>query len=318
MSRPVSNATYSIEITDGDFNSVFDGFFSVDPGTGAVVGFYDTQTPTLNLLRAPGSTAYAPNDNSFDAFGTNDGGLHGVGVSSMPYFAGSAPDTGFYLQASTPGNPGDPDFHVGYVDGAGNNQDFFGYFAVGALPDPPCFDETAEILCLVDGRETYVSIADIRVGDSVKTYREGYRRVRAVGKGTLVNAPGNALSCCMFVLPGRRDPDGRDLLVTGGHQVLVDPCDVRPTEHGIRFLDKVLVFAGESHLFRKITDDRLFTFYHLCLDGDGDGDGDRDRRRFVIYANGALAETTYYGQFMEGGFTHVNERATPTPTPTPT
>jgi hypothetical protein len=159
-----------------------------------------------------------------------------------------------------------------------------------------CFNEGTKILCfrpIPDYDEVYVPIQDLREGDLVKTLRHGYRHVAMIGKGTMYNDPQNIWES-MYQC--------NDLIITGGHGILCDKltaaeyANLTNIYHGsiAKIEDKFLVFANQSQLFSQINHSGKFTYYHLALESDGD-----DYRRFGIWANGVLTETTTIHHFIQ-------------------
>ena len=92
-----------------------------------------------------------------------------------------------------------------------------------------------------------------------------------------------------------------DLIVTGGHSILVDDLGEYYAENEIRFKrpipkidDKFFLLCSLSKDFIQLTDKDEYTYYHLCLENNGNND-----ERFGIWANGILTETISKNQFTE-------------------
>lgn len=162
-----------------------------------------------------------------------------------------------------------------------------------------CFNEGTHILCfrpIPEYKEDYIPIENLRVGDLVKTLRHGYRRVAMIGKGTMKNDVQNIWEC-MYQY--------NDMIITGGHGILCDTLTQQEYENLSRIYrggifqieEKYLVFANQSHLFRQIQDSGVYTYYHFALESDGD-----DYRRFGIWANGVLTETTTINHFVQNNY----------------
>ena len=159
-----------------------------------------------------------------------------------------------------------------------------------------CFNEGTKILCfraIPHYAEVYIPIEDLREGDLVKTLRHGYRRIAMIGKGSMQNDARNIWES-MYKCG--------DLIITGGHGVLCD--SLTSSEYSnlmhiyngsiARIEDKYLVFANQSHMFSQINNSGRFVYYHLALESDGD-----DYKRFGVWANGILAETTTIHHFTQ-------------------
>jgi hypothetical protein len=92
-----------------------------------------------------------------------------------------------------------------------------------------------------------------------------------------------------------------DLIVTGGHSILVDEITDEEEEKQIQLdfkhqIDgKLLLLSAFSSLFKPITEKgKKFNWYHFCLEPDNYNE------RFGVYANGVLVETpseTFLKQF---------------------
>ena len=119
-----------------------------------------------------------------------------------------------------------------------------------------CFNEGTKILCfrpIPEYREDYIPIENLRVGDLVKTFRHGYRRIAMIGKGIMKNDVQNIWEC-MYKYG--------DLIMTGGHGILYDTLThdeyqtlSRIYRSGILQIDeKYLVFANHGRLFTKLQD----------------------------------------------------------------
>ena len=170
------------------------------------------------------------------------------------------------------------------------------YYIVYISPlSPPCFNAGTKILCLNSNfEEVYIPIENLRSGNIVNTYIEGYRRIDIIGKGSLQN--NSSEFHCMYKLCKESYKTTNmidDLIVTGDHAIMIDKAyaDGERVKH---MYDKVLVVAKESKKFQKIEDTNTYKYYHFSLENDG-----FPERTFVVYANGALAETTSEKCFSE-------------------
>jgi hypothetical protein len=163
----------------------------------------------------------------------------------------------------------------------------------------PCFNFDTEILCLVQEKEKYIPVQNLRKGDLVKTYLHGYRKIDLIEKGSLINNI-NIWHNCMYKMKKTKE-NGliEDLIVTGGHGILVD--NLLQEEYNkqeklglnTKIDNKYLVTSGFSNRFLKIKDSNVYEYYSLVLENEGD-----DNQRFGIWANGILAETPSKNQFM--------------------
>jgi hypothetical protein len=181
-------------------------------------------------------------------------------------------------------------------------SDSGGPVTVGMLFSDGCFNEGTKILCLNHKEEEYVPVEQLRKGDIVKTYKYGYRKLEAIGKKCLFNNPEN-FQKCMYKME-KTETNGllEDLIVTGGHSILVDDLGEQKElneklfgEHKIE--DKYLLLAAASKNFVQLTDNNKYTYYHFILENNG-----KDDMQFGVWANGVLTETMSKRVFNQAGF----------------
>jgi streptogramin lyase len=164
-----------------------------------------------------------------------------------------------------------------------------------------CFSENTKILTLNNGIEEYVSIKNLKKGDLVKSYLHGYRKIDLIGKGNMFNNP-EKITTCMYILEKTEENNLiEDLIITGGHSILVDKLTEEESKKQslywkkeFKIDDKMLLLAGVSSLLKQITDEKMFTYYHFTLENNGNDD-----ERFGVYANGVLVETPSKKQFQK-------------------
>lgn len=176
-----------------------------------------------------------------------------------------------------------------------------------SIANPACFNEGTKILCLnKELEEQYVPVETLKVGDLVKTYKHGYRRIAVIGKKLLFNNP-SVFSECMYRME-KTDSNGllEDLVVTGWHSVLVDDLGTSKEENTARLGkekmvdDKYMLLSSVSNDFKKVETNEPFTYYHFVLESDGD-----DTKQYGIYANNVLTETQCRKDFDQKDFTLV-------------
>jgi len=166
----------------------------------------------------------------------------------------------------------------------------------------PCFNKGTKILCLNSVlEEEYIPIEDLKKGDLVKSYLHGYRKIDSIGGNKMINNPEH-FNLSMYKMEktlenGLTD----DLIVTGGHSILVDDLGDYYAENEVRFKgtipkidDKFLLLCFLTKDFIQLTDRNRYTYYHLVLENNGNND-----ERFGIWANGILTETISKNQFIE-------------------
>ena len=157
-----------------------------------------------------------------------------------------------------------------------------------------CFNEGTLILTgNTHFEEKWVPIEELKVGMLVKTYMHGYRAIKQIGKGSFKNNVKNRLQC-MYRLP-KDATMVKDLIVTGGHSILVDSItdpdeynnSLKLWNNNIKKIDnKMLLLSSVSKKFIKVTNNKEYTYYHLVIENDGD-----ITKRYGIWADGVLTET---------------------------
>jgi hypothetical protein len=166
--------------------------------------------------------------------------------------------------------------------------------------DPSCFSEGTKILCykqlenslIYIFKEEYRLVQDLKVGDLVKSYKHGYRRISKILSGFFINNPnGRDNGDCMYKMSKTED-NGliEDLVLTRNHAILVEKLtknEKKATENDEMIIidDLLCLITGKSDKFEKVQNTNFYNYYHFSLDSDGDND-----RRFGVWANGLLVE----------------------------
>jgi len=158
-----------------------------------------------------------------------------------------------------------------------------------------CFKEGSTILCLVDGKETYLPVQDIRKGVLVKTSASGYLPVTMIGSTQIFN-PDNDLryNNRLFRLSKENYPElTEDLVLTGGHAILVDSLTDKQREDSIKENGDIMITENKyrlqtSHDERAIPyeESGLFNIWHFSLENAEYG------WNYGVYANGGLLVET--------------------------
>ena len=154
-----------------------------------------------------------------------------------------------------------------------------------------CYNKGTDILCLVDNIEKYVKIENLKIGDLVKTYKNGYNEIELIGKQIFRNNI-NKNTQCMYKID--------DLIVSGGHFMLVDKKPDTETDPDfynldLKIKDKYCLLACDYEKAIKIMDSEIYTIYHLVLKGD-------DLQYGIYVNNGLLSESTTKKNFIASNF----------------
>ena len=166
---------------------------------------------------------------------------------------------------------------------------------------PFCFSEGTKILCYTQlensliciFKEEYRLVQHLKIGDLVKSYLHGYRKVSKLLKGSFVNNPNeDGVANCMYIMKKTQD-NGliEDLTLTRNHGVLVEKLtkdeEKKVDIKNLPIIDGLLsIITADCDKFEKVLDTNVYKYYHFSLGTDGDND-----RRFGVWANGLLVET---------------------------
>ena len=273
---------------------------------------YVLEPPTItNITTDVGSMSVTVSDGS--------GSVSDVPVLSYDIYYSPVNDASAVSMETFPASAPQPYTITGLVGGTSYNVSVkaVGSLNTGATSSLPgtasnvvtspavvCFNKGTWILCSCsndagDTHTEYRKIETLRPGDRVPTYLHGTRRIQHIGCGTYRNNP--TWNEAMYRM--RNTPTLGDLLVTGGHALLVDKLtgdqlleykirQVWETGAPLKIDDKYLLLAAMDDRFEKINDDNLYTYYHMALENDGDDD-----QRYGIWAHGLLTETISVNQY---------------------
>ena len=155
---------------------------------------------------------------------------------------------------------------------------------------PICYAKGTKILT----SSGYILIEDLKVGDLVTTYLHGDIPIEIIKWNKFINNP-EKWAECMYRLPST-NPEYDDLIVTGGHGILKQNIKTEDLKNdyawfrGNKRYSKIdgmyLQRAAFSKEFVKITDNEVYTYYHIVLQS-------ADEVRYGIWANGILSESTF-------------------------
>jgi len=279
---------YSIVINlQSGMEAIFNGYFSVDNDTNLITAFYETINGSTdfnnsilgpNLFPPPNDYYIADNIFISDLFGYEGTNITSITLqnaynSGLPYF-------NLYNNIS----------NTLYN---GSSGDLTNNILIIPISDPSCFNEGTKILCLNKNlQEEYIPIENLRKGDLVKSYKHGYRKIDLIGKNPMINNPKKFNECMYKMEKTEENQLIDDLIVTGGHSVLVDDLSSYKEENDKIFGskqmidDKYLLLCSVSNQFVKLDNTNLYIYYHFILENNGNND-----ERFGVWANGILTET---------------------------
>lgn len=296
---------YNFFLDKGGGNT-YTGYFNVD-ASGKVQGYYDGDNFTTSRLKGAETTFI------YGDIYTFTGGNNQFNITDtlfITYFHESNADTTI-IQSDNLQTFLGTDTNIFALD---NNLSFVSSpYNVNVYPnviiklnnDPSCFNEGTQILCGILNNESanpkyidkYIPIENLRKGDIVKTYLHGYKKIVMIGKNTMINNPESRFGCMYVMKKTDTNSLTDDLIITGGHSVLVDDLGIYKKRNERimknKMIDgKYLLLASVSGDFVKIQESHPFTYYHFVLESDD------PKRHFGIWANGVLTETTSRKDFI--------------------
>ena len=151
---------------------------------------------------------------------------------------------------------------VNAIVGTGSNNVYY-------TSTPLCYEKNTLILVLENEEEVYKKVGELKVGDLVKTYKDGYKKIKIIKsfKYKLWNKD-NELNYLY-----RMKENG--VIVTGGHSLLVDKFSEEEEIKNRKYEffnetinDKKLLLACTSDKFEKIDDDKEYELCHFSLESD--------------------------------------------------
>lgn len=161
-------------------------------------------------------------------------------------------------------------------------------------PDVPCFKENSKILCFVDGIEKEMFVQDIRNGVLVKTLLNGYIPVCMIGTSKLQNPEhSERITDRLYLCKKEIFPElNEDLIITGGHAILVDKLSEDELKLTMEKLGELYVTDNKYRLIACIDSRAIpydvageYNIYHIALEND------EYFYNYGIYANGLLVES---------------------------
>jgi hypothetical protein len=129
-----------------------------------------------------------------------------------------------------------------------------------------CYGENIEILCLIDEKEVFVKITDLKKDMLVKTYKKGYKKITHYTNFNYLCMDETDNLNCLYKFKNK------DVIMTGGHAVLVDDLTPEQTNNIYQFKemieDKHLLLSCLSDDFEKINDKNNYVLYHFVLENE--------------------------------------------------
>jgi hypothetical protein len=162
------------------------------------------------------------------------------------------------------------------------------------VPPAPCFREGSQILCNVNGVETYRAIETLRPGMLVKTLTSGLVPITMIGYTSLAN-PGHSerIQNRLYKCSPKNYPTlTEDLYITGCHSILVDDLTETQKAATLVQLERIFITEDKYRLMACIderakphADEAAYTIWHIALENA------EYYHNYGIWANGLLVET---------------------------
>ena len=155
-----------------------------------------------------------------------------------------------------------------------------------------CYLKGTKILTYIDEKEVWVNIENLKPSDLVKTYKNGFIRVKNIGWSQMQNSihlnPNK-----LFKIEKNKLPElTEDLYVSGKHSRLVDELTQEQISSTLKIWsklqqinDKYLLMACVDDLFTDVKDENIYDMYQIILQSDSAS------QQYGIYANGLLSES---------------------------
>ena len=164
------------------------------------------------------------------------------------------------------------------------------YYTVASIDATiTCFVKGTNILILRNDIEQYVKIENLKIDDLIKTYKNGYKKLKYINYKQFKNDNSVFQICKLSNLENQTE----DLFLTGAHSLLVDNLNDNQTKEILKYRqienckieDKYLLMTFCHELSEKINNNDIYELYHLVLENDD------EYGQYGIYSNGILSES---------------------------
>ena len=158
---------------------------------------------------------------------------------------------------------------------------------------PLCYEANTLILTVENDEEVYKKVSELKVGDLLKTYKQGNKMVKYIK--SFKYKPLNKEKDLDFLYKMKEN----NIILTGGHSILVDELTEEETLNNAKYgfsqmiEDKTLLLACSSDKFERVDDDLEYELWHFTLEND-DVTG-----HYGVYINdGILSESCSEASFL--------------------
>jgi len=194
-----------------------------------------------------------------------------IGIASS---TGGGPSSGIYTGSNSGANWSQSNITATNISAvaisgtngiAGSNANLGIYYNITTL----CYEKNTLILVLENEVELYKKICELKVGDTVKTYKHGYKNIKLIDSFHYNPSYTKRNKRLLYKMIGY------DVIVTGKHGILVDELteqeifNTKMSGTTIRYIDdKKVLPACASDKFEKVIDDKDFELWHFVLEND--------------------------------------------------
>jgi hypothetical protein len=155
-----------------------------------------------------------------------------------------------------------------------------------------CFHENTKILCLINNKEEFIEIKNLKKGVFVKTYNNGYIKIELIGSNKFYNSINNDIANQLYIL-SKDDHLNliEDLIITGTHGVLVPELTSEEVINTIKIINKIYITDNLYRLYPCVNslfkpyDEGYYNVWHIVLENKN------IYTNYGINANGLLVET---------------------------
>ena len=133
---------------------------------------------------------------------------------------------------------------------------------------PLCYEANTLILTVENDEEVYKKVSELKVGDLVKTYKQGNKMIKYIKSFNY--KPLNKEKDLDFLYKMKEN----NIILTGGHSILVDELTAEETLNNAKYgfsqmiEDKTLLLACSSDKFERVDDDLEYELWHFTLEND--------------------------------------------------
>lgn len=133
---------------------------------------------------------------------------------------------------------------------------------------PICYDQNTLILVLKNNQEVYIPMKELKIGDMVKTYKNGNKKVKLLHRFNYNYTNETNPLHCLYKMKYH------NVIVTGRHSILVDNLTLGEYMMNMKYNfrekieDKKLLLACSSDQFEKVKENREYNLIHFVLENE--------------------------------------------------